>query len=210
MLNNKLQFIQKTRPKLKQGDVFYYMIDDKIYCGLLYLTQSDVGYVGIGNIVVLPNYSIESLNRFSIDTMIEKIQNSELIAPPTNINQRAWTMGYFKNFEHIDVLKITKLEDYRLLHGSSLYDKFYHKIRGYYDEINMSDIPDIKFLGKMGLFAYEGIEYIIQLGLGLEYDPNINPYKFYVEDETIQQMFSEQDLPYWYFNSIGKPLVKPK
>lgn len=114
------------------------------------------------------------------------------------------TQGYFKNFTSIDVSKISKLEDYRIVHNGYLYDRFYNEIHDYLDEVNIPDIPDVKFLGNIGLYAYEGIEYIIQLGL--DYDPNERPYDFY---EDFPKNFSEKDLPYWYFNSIGHPLVKP-
>lgn len=201
---NKLQFIQKSRPKLKQGDIFYYIINNKIYCGLLFLTKDDVGCVDIGNVVVLPNYSLKNLDEFSADILIQKIQNGELIAPPTNINQRAWTQGYFKNFEKVDVSSINKLEDYRITHSGHLHDRFYNKIHDYLDEVNIPDIPDVKFLGDIGLYAYEGIEYIIQLGLGLDYNPKEKPYDFY---EDFSKNFTEKDLPYWYFNSIGKKIL---
>ena len=210
MLNKKLQFIQKTRPKLKQGDVFYYMIDDKIYFGLVFLTKLFPDFSDNSTIVVvLPNYSAKKLDEFSDEVMVEKIQNGELIAPPTHINKKAWTLGYFKVFTNIDISLITRLKNFRVINSAFVYDQDYVELYSPVNPIGTPDIPDLLFASNEGVFAYEGIEYIIQLGLGLDYDPNTKPYSFY-QDSSMQKNFSEQDLPYWYFNSIGKPLVKPK
>ncbi len=38
---NQLKFIKKSRKKLKQGDVFYYFINNKYYFGIVLLTQLD-------------------------------------------------------------------------------------------------------------------------------------------------------------------------
>ncbi|QIW16285.1 hypothetical protein A4G20_08035 [Pasteurellaceae bacterium RH1A] len=206
MTANKLEFIRKTRPKLKAGNVFYYRINNKVYFGLVFITKAEYDYVGIAFIVVLPNYAAQQPSDFSPETLIETIQKGDLLAPPTNINQRAWTMGYFNVIDHIDLSSIPILDTYRMNHSGFLYDRWGKMLFDLRYDVHTPDIPNILFLGDMGIYAHEGIEYLIQLGLGLDYDAREKPYDFY---ESYPKNFSEEDLPYWYFNSIGKPLVKP-
>ncbi|WP_143933445.1 hypothetical protein [Pasteurella testudinis] len=189
---NKLQFIKKTRPKLKSGDVFYYHIKNRFFLGVVLLTRLDTRISdNISITILLPNYSKEKKELLSIDEMKKKIIDLDLIAPPTNINKKAWTLGYFVNIDNITIDNI--LEYCRFYSLGDLYNYKYQET---------SSLPDFRLLGKMGTYAYEGIEYLIQLGLGLDYDEKEKPYKYY---EDYLNHLNEQKLPYWYYNSIGKP-----
>lgn len=197
----KLALIKKSRPKLKKGDIFYYAINKKIYCGIVLLTQLDPTITdGIDITVLLPNYAIGSVNEFDIAKFQKALVERNLIAPPIIINKKAWTLGYFHNFCSIDLSFLTDvINDCRFNYYDELYDVNY-KIR--------DDLPDLKLVGKTGLYGYEGIEYLIQIGLGLYFDKNESKYT-YSQYRDLQDYIQNREIPYWYYNGIGETKIKP-
>ncbi|WP_424405452.1 hypothetical protein [Pasteurella sp. PK-2025] len=195
-----LQFIKKSRPKLKQGDVFYYLINNKYYLGTVLLTQLDRDIKDNTAIVVLlTNYSIEDIHDFSIEKLHKKIEELSLIAPPTLINKKAWNLGYFVNLTNVNYLNKEILNLLRFECWDHLCDYQYNP---------SYNIPELKLFGSSGIYGYEGIEYIIQIGLGLFYDNNEKPYKYY-EDSDFKKYIKNNKLPYWYYNAIGQTEVIP-
>lgn len=196
-----LNFIKKSRPKLKCGDIFYYHIDNKFYYGIILLTQLDPNISeGIDFTVLLPNYYEINHNYFNVDKFKEKIINRDLIASPIIINKRAWTQGYFCNYSNINLSFMKDiLDDCRFAYFDELYDVNY-RIK--------NDLPDLKLVGKTGLFGYEGIEYLIQIGLGLYIDENEINFT-YRQYRDLGKYIKGREIPYWYYNAIGQTQIKP-
>lgn len=196
-----LNFIKKSRPKLRCGDVFYYHIDNKFYYGIVLLTQLDPSISeGVAFTVLLPNYYEINNTNLNIDKFKEKIINRELIAPPIIINKRAWTQGYFCNYNNINLSFMKDiLDDCRFAYFDELYDVNY-RIK--------NDLPDLKLVGKTGLFGYEGIEYLIQIGLGLYLDEEEISFT-YSQYRDLEKHIKGREIPYWYYNAIGKTKIKP-
>ncbi len=170
-----LNFIKKSRPKLKCGDVFYYHIDNKFY----YET----------------NYT-----DFNVDRFKEKIILRDIIAPPIIINKRAWTQGYFCSYTNINLSFMKDiLSDCRFAYFDELYDVNY-KIK--------DDLPDLKLVGKIGLFGYEGVQYLIQIGLGLYIDKEEINFT-YRQYRDLEKYIKGREIPYWYYNAIGQAKIKP-
>ncbi|MGC7560396.1 hypothetical protein [Pasteurella sp. PK-2025] len=196
-----LQFIKKSRPKLKCGDVFYYHIDNKFYYGIVLLTQLDPSISeGVDFTILLSNYHEVNYTDFDLDKFKTKIINRDLIAPPVIINKRAWTQGYFCNYINIDLSFIKDiLNDCRFAYYDELYDVNY-KIR--------NDIPDLKLVGKTGLYGYEGVEYLIQIGLGLYIDHDEVNFT-YRQYRDLEYYIENREIPYWYYNAIGQTKIIP-
>lgn len=84
-----LQFIKKSRPKLKEGDIFYYYINNQYYFGIVLLTKLDHELSdNIAITVLLVNYSESDISNFSVKFLEEKIKQLYLIAPPIVINKK--------------------------------------------------------------------------------------------------------------------------
>lgn len=197
MLNNinQLKVIKKSRTKLKQGDVFYYFINNKYYFGIVLLTQLDKKVSDNTAIVVLLiNYHTKEISDFSLEALNNKVINLDLIAPPVVINKKAWSLGYFANFENInyknqDILELLRFECWDYVCN--------------YQYEPSNDIPEIKLFGSAGIYGYEGVEYLIQVGLGISFDKNEQPYKYY-EDNDFKKYIKTPYLPHWYYNSLGE------
>ncbi|MFZ7142607.1 hypothetical protein ACLSY0_06325 [Avibacterium avium] len=194
-MQEKLKFIKKNRPKLKQGDVFYYFINGKFYFGIVLLTQLNPSIKdGIDITVLLPNYFESSVENFKKESFINCIYNRNLLAPQTIINKRAWLLGFFVNFKTIELSELNILEFLRFEAWGKVYDYNYQEV---------NNIPELSLFGSAGLYGYEGIEYLIQVGIGLCCDENEDPYSYYTH-ENFQKMIKGRSLPYWYYNSISK------
>lgn len=77
-----LNFIKKSRPKLRCGDIFYYHIDNKFYYGIVLLTQLDPSiYEGVDFTVLLPNYYEINNTNLNIDKFKEKNNQSRANCP---------------------------------------------------------------------------------------------------------------------------------
>lgn len=193
MATNKLKFIRKTRPKLKKGDIFYYNINQQFYFGLVISTRfypdfSDNSAINL----LLPNYATADLKDFCLEHFQQSLSPENLIASPAIVNRKPWTQGYFIQYAHMNLDNLSLLAQCRFEYSPSVYNL---------DYIKVNDIPDNRLLGTVGIYAYEGIEYLIQLGLGLDFDNNERPYKYY-KYELLQDKI-KGELPYWYYRSIG-------
>ncbi|KMK51605.1 hypothetical protein RO21_05335 [[Actinobacillus] muris] len=192
----KLKVIKKSRPKLKQGDIFYYSINDKYYLGIVILTELNNIVIG-DNVVItilLVNYSVENINDVSIDLLIEKVESLDIIAPPLVINKKSWWLGYFNNLSNMSYNNSFILNNLRLECWDYICNSKGEKA---------NDIPEIKLFGSSGIYGFEGVEYLIQLGLGLAYDENEEPYSYYIDDD-FKKYIKNRKLPYWYYNSLPK------
>ncbi|OBX05115.1 hypothetical protein QV06_03815 [Gallibacterium genomosp. 3] len=193
-----LQFIKKSRPKLKSGDIFYYRINNKYYFGLVLLTQLDKRIEDNTAITVaLPHYCTDEITEFSINDFVYKLESLDLMAPPITINKRAWWKGFFVKFTGIDY--ITIIENLRFVYAGKVYNSQFELC---------NDVPTPKLLGSVGAYGYEGVEYLIQVGLGLSVDINEAPYKYYTSF-FYEKYLKSKEIPYWYYNSItGRPKLK--
>lgn len=195
-----LNFIKKSRPKLRCGDVFYYHIDNKYYFGIVLLTQLDKKISDNTAIVVLlVNYHTKEISDFSLEELNNKVIELDLISPPAVINKKPWSLGYFVNLENIhyknqDILELLRFECWNYVCN--------------YQHEPSNDVPEVKLFGSVGIYGYEGIEYLIQVGLGLFLDKRELPYKYY-EDEDFKKYIKNQVIPYWYYNSLSENQINP-
>lgn len=143
-----LQFIKKSRPKLKEGDIFYYYINNQYYFGIVLLTKLDHELSdNIAITVLLVNYSESDISNFSVKSLEEKIKQLYLIAPPIVINKKVWNLGFFANLnKNLDVSEIFR--NLRFECWDHICDYKYNHIH---------DIPEPKLFGSSGGYAYEGL-----------------------------------------------------
>lgn len=194
-----LQFIKKSRPKLKSGDIFYYRINNKYYFGLVLLTQLDKRLDdNIAIIVALPHYCTDEITEFSINDFVYKLENLDLMAPPITINKKAWWKGFFVKFTSIDYINDTITKNLRFVYAGKVYNSQFEPC---------NDVPIPKLLGNVGLYGYEGIEYLIQVGLGLSLDVNEAPYEYYM-NPWYDKYLEDKEIPYWYYNSVHYSPIK--
>lgn len=197
---NQLKFIKKSRIKLKQGNVFYYFINNKYYFGIVLLTQLDKKISDNTAIVVLlVNYHTKEISDFSFEKLNNKIIKLDLISPPVVINKKPWSLGYFVNLENIHYQNPNILELLR-------FECWDYVCNYQYEPSN--DVPEVKLFGSVGIYGYEGIEYLIQVGLGIFFDKNESPYKYY-EDDDFKRYIKNTVLPYWYYNSLSENQLSP-
>lgn len=195
-MENTLQFIKKTRPKLQVGDYFYYRINLQWYVGII--IQNDVYMNNTPNVkdavncCLLLNLHYENIVNINENEIKQCIIDKKLLLPPINLNKKGWTTGFFVKLGNISLdFAVTTLDLVRFVYGkNSIYTIDYNKT---------SDIPCIDLTAEIGVYAIEGFEALLQISLDLEFSSEnpewFNPYEYY------EKIANNETLPFWYYKS---------
>lgn len=93
-----LQTIRKTRPQLKEGDVFVFELPAKVFHVGMVVGANLAGRQtpwDQANLVYLYNYCFPS-----IPDAIPRLSPNRLAIPPVFVARNNWTRGYFVNLGH--------------------------------------------------------------------------------------------------------------
>ena len=199
-MKNKFELIKKGRPKLKNGDLFYYKINDCTYVGVIIQSQKymndrdDVkGYI---NCCLFLESSYKSIEEISIDVVKNDILEQKLILPPTVINKRGWLNGFFIVFSNLDLSFANDvLQEIRIIYSKyDIYDVNYSEV---------DDVPNCKLAGDIGIYSDAGVELLLQMSLDLDFaveNPEwYNPYKYY--DDLREEFPALEEFPFWYYKA---------
>ncbi len=197
-MKNTLQFIKKTRPKLKVGDYFYYHINSKFYIGII--VQNNVYMNNLQNVkdtincCLFLNVCERNIEKIKEETIKQSILNENLLLPPINLNKKGWTTGFFVKLGNIKLDFVFKSQNLlRFVYGqNSIYDINYTKT---------DNIPSLSLVAEIGVYAIEGLEALLQISLDLKFSTEnpewFNPYEYY---DKIKGK-SKEKLPSWYYKA---------
>ena len=195
-MENKFELIKKSRPKLKNGDLFYYKINNCIYVGVIIQNQKymneDTKEI---NCCLFLESSYNNIEKISINVIKNDILKHNLILPPININKKGWTNGFFVVLNNLDLsFANTVLQEIRIIYSEyDIYDINYSEKK---------DLSSCKLTGKTGIYSDAGVELLLQMSLDLDFEGEnpewYNPYKYY---DDLREMFPALEPPFWYYKA---------
>jgi hypothetical protein len=203
-MKNTFELLKKSKPKICIGDIFYYKINNTFYAGVVLHNRLDPT-LKEGTMITCAflETGYTTLNELSIQQVKDDLIGRKLLLAPINTNRRGWNHGYFVILDKIDLDFLESiLNKIRFFYGTeTIYNMNYEEVL---------DCPDFKLCGKIGLYAYEGIEVLLQISLDLDFTEEnpawYNPYKYY--DELVENNFSG-DLPFWYHKAKQRLDIDP-
>ena len=193
---NTLELIKKSRPKIKIGDIFCYKMNNSFYVGVVLHNYLDPS-LGEGTMITCAFLETKyaAVNEISVQKIKDDLLSRAFLLPPINTNRRGWTHGYFIMLDNINLdFAESILREIRFFYGiRTIYNITYSKV---------PDCPDFKLCGEIGGYAYEGIQFLIQISLDLpftEENPSwYDPYEYYRE---LKEANFTGDYPFWYLKA---------
>ena len=196
---NTFTLIKKSKPKLKAGDYFYYILNNRNYVGVVIHNHLEKQYKEGSSVVCLfLDYTFDSEKHISVEEIRKNIIEKNLLIPPIIQNRRGWTCGFFCNIGNFDLDTV-----YDTLHecrfatftGGGMYD---------FTHVPIKSVIDFKLVGSVGLYTWEGAEALLQMSLNLDFNPTVpheswyDPYRYY---DDIKKKNPEMELPFWYYQA---------
>lgn len=91
LTNTNMRVLRRTKPKLRPGDVFAYLMPDNLFrFGRVIRTDAIIG--GFPNCILLYFYRAVSERKEEIP----RLESNDLLIAPRGTNKLPWTRGYFE------------------------------------------------------------------------------------------------------------------
>jgi len=196
---NTFSLIKKSRPTLKAGDYFYYTLSNRNYVGVVIHNHLQKNIKENTAVVCLfLDYTFDDVKNISVEEIKKNIIDKKLLIPPIIINKRGWTCGFFCNIGNFDLDSVyDTLSACRFsTDGGAYISDFDYK--------RTTNVVDSKLIGKIGIFAWEGAESLLQITLDLDFNPSVphgswyDPYRYY---DDIKKKYPHIELPFWYYKA---------
>jgi len=149
--------LNKSRRKLKPGDIFVMLLVDGMY---VYgrIIDTDASPLGVGGGILIYIYSVRSKERLPVPSL----HLTELLLPPVMTNKQPWLQGYFEVVEHRELTPDDRLPQHC----------FYHDLwKKYFDENGNELDEPVEPVGDFSLATWRSTDDEVSEALGLPQAP---------------------------------------
>jgi len=156
-LNMNLAVLNKSRRRLKEGDIFVMLPPDGLYLfgRVIDMNARVFGDVGWNLLYIYQARSMEKSN-------IPELPRGKLLIPPLITNRLAWSRGYFEHVEHRPLTALDRLPQHCFKDDRGWYfDEFGNRIPG-----------PIEPVGWWALRSYRTVDDEISQALGIPLAPD--------------------------------------